>query len=153
MGRYVLTFLFCSYLIFAIITYLILFKLYKKSERKRLSTARTTSSIFKNSRFYIALIIIGTYLILTVIPCVIDFVWYAVDGVTVPYPVIRYYIISTLLSFTADAFVYILMKDPVRNVLKQKICKCKCSETWHQSEDIEMHEVKEEVCKPDYNFN
>ena len=58
------------YLIFSIVTYLYMFNIYKKSERKlrqkiSVSSAPSTYEIFRKSRFHVSIVIIGTYLLLT----------------------------------------------------------------------------------------
>ena len=87
MARYVSPPLMFIYLVFAVMTYSILFNLYKKSERRNpqkilmtstnstqeilRTTTRSTYYIFKNSRFYIALIINSSYLVLSFLPNII----------------------------------------------------------------------------------
>ena len=78
-----------AYIIFSIVSYAFMFHLYKKSERRMVHNASALSSyhIFKHSRFFIAIIIISAYLILTGMPSLINGVRYLSSDAGVPRPV------------------------------------------------------------------
>ena len=123
------------YLIFVIVAYSIMFIIYVKSERKikgwkpgpGAAPPPSKYNIFKSSRFFISMIIIGNYLLLTVIPNIIlsilsNFVHSKTRNMfRIIHSFQTFYFISTRLSHTIDAVVYIFLKKPVRTLLKKKL--------------------------------
>ena len=115
MTRYFLLSIMCIYLIFSIIVYCILFKLYRQSEKARLqkssmSANASTYHIFKNTKFYIAVMIVATYLLLTVIPSMVFSIWKLTHKENKLTVVMLIYSNSTRLSHTVDAVLYIYFK-------------------------------------------
>lgn len=111
------------YLVFAMVTYLTLFILHLKSERKirRISSSASGTSIlsiFKQSRFSIIAILITSYIVLTIVPSVFRIViWVFYPLSTIKYTVEIYYLFSTRLSSTVDGIVYIFLQKTIRQLL------------------------------------
>ena len=89
--------------------------------RRRNSYLESVYTIFSESRFFVALILNATYLILTVVPSIVRFVWCEVTNEPSPLTLTVFYIISTRISSTTDAIVYIFLSKPIRDFLKGKI--------------------------------
>lgn len=111
------------YLIFAVITYIAIFDLYVKSKRKsKLDSGlhHNNDSLFQlfvHSRFYVSVVIIACFLILTVLPEMIHSIHLFVYPFKVDYVVFfRYYAASITLSYTIDGIVYIYLQKPVRKL-------------------------------------
>ena len=125
MAVYVLTFLHIIFLIFAFFTYFIMFMKYARSKRNSTQTFSNSVEapllqIFINSRFFISLVLISTYLILTVIPSLTRTIHY-LAGYKVPYSLTFSYLISTRLSYTVDGCIYTFLQKSVRDILLAKI--------------------------------
>lgn len=128
---YMTTFLLTLYLIFAIVTYVVLFRVYARSERRLNSQLKNKKrkftsfyKIFVNSRFILPVILIGGYLVLTVVPCLIRAFYYCLfpTSLTTMTYLNYYYVLSTRLSFTVDGVIYIFVQKDVRHLLYRKLC-------------------------------
>lgn len=129
---YVMTSLFFIYILFAMFTYFTLFCVYVKSEqkyfRKHSSSGvdKSVVKIFIESRFFLSVILIGSYLLLTVFPSLIRAIWYLVSYSTFTYHMTAYYLLSTRLSHTVDAVLYIFAQRSVRDVIFRKYRAERC---------------------------
>ena len=120
--------------IFAMVSYSIMFVKYVKSKRSfhgnihgNSSTSSTSSTssivvIFSQSRFFISVLLVASYLLLSVIPYLMNTVWFLVDHKGSKsfkiYPQI-----SRRVSHTVDSVIYIFIQPPVRKMLL-RICHC-----------------------------
>ena len=120
---YVPMFLYVIYMIFALTAYTIMFAIYVRSEKRRKVRRRpSVYRIYVESRFFIAVILIASYLILTVLPSVVKTVWTIVSEGNTPMWFVSICLISTRLSHSFDAVVYIFLQKKVRNVWKRRLC-------------------------------
>ena len=115
------------YLIFALMTYLVLFNYYLNSRRNihRQPTDNTRISPWKafvDSRFFNPVLLIGSYLCLIVIPAAVRSVmtWMNPDKSNSLAAIITSVILSRL-SYTIDAVIYIYLSKPVRNILLTRL--------------------------------
>lgn len=95
-------------------------RLVSKQKHKKISILQT----FQNSRFYISCVLIVTFILFTIVPKLLAFFVYPslndvslklISGVTIG---ILYHI-----SFIVDAFIYVFMLRPVKQLLLKKIRK------------------------------
>ena len=112
-----------GYLLFAFIAYLLMFRVYLRSERRH-GRYKSVCKIFAESRFFMAVILIGMFLVFTVLPSIVRCVWdVATDNSPHPLGLDATFLLSTRLSHTIDAVVYIFLQKHVRDLLK-KFCGC-----------------------------
>ena len=111
------------YFAFALITYVILFLKYLQSQRnmRRLPTDNTRISPWKafvGSRFFIPVLLIGSYLLLISVPSLARTAagWTKSDSSAN----LTYEVLSRL-SYTVDAIIYIYVSKPVRNILLTRL--------------------------------
>ena len=120
------TVLLCSFLVFAVIAYTIMFWKYASSRRK-ISLARNPGAhqeslfrIFRNSRFFMSMILITSSLVLAVIPTLI----YALMKITnnkIALTFSQFHNFCSMLSDTADGIIYIMLQPSVRTLIHQKL--------------------------------
>ena len=117
----------CIYLLFAIITYISLFITYARSRRKFLRKNSTSSfsvvKVFMKSKFVVPVTVISTYILLAAGPGVAKTVISTSIGMFSSgweYFFI-YYSISTRISHTIDALLYIFLQKKVRNLLYKNL--------------------------------
>ena len=125
---YVPTVLCSTFLILALVTYIVMFFKFVQSRRLTMprnpdATQETFFHIFVNSRFFISVMLISSCIILAVIPVVIRS-FYTMTNL--PTYLIIYINISLMLSDTADAVIYIFMDRKVRKILWQKCSMLTC---------------------------
>ena len=113
------------YLVFAIISYAIMFTTFVRSRSQSISsssgdtaTQRSFLYWFTHSKFYVSLILITSFLIFSVFPiiylvCARAYSWNL--------DVANYILMKTYLSDTVDAFVYFFLYVPVRRLLFQRM--------------------------------
>jgi hypothetical protein len=79
-----------------------------------------TLKVFKNSRFYVSVLLILTFLVFLVIPDVVYLVYGIIlkNESQILETVVQ---ISYELSFLADGFIYIFMQPRVRNLIRRKL--------------------------------
>lgn len=125
-----------SYFLFAIITYVIMFKKFVRS-RRSVSTISINSSgfqLFQTSKFYISVLIITSFLLLAVIPNILTSIctYFEIEYTT---GVFVYVSISESLSDTADGVIYVFMYKPVRAILTKKTNSIAmwCAQRFHQT--------------------
>lgn len=113
------------FILIACVTYGFIFHLYK---RTRVPPARTSSSepppsafqVFKASRFYIAVLLMTTFIFFMAIPEMIHLSVVVISG----YHYTPLKIVLTILwalSYFSDAIIYIWMKPSVRKLMKKKL--------------------------------
>ena len=117
-----------TFLIFALVTYIVMF--FKFVQSRRLTMPRnpdapqeTVFHIFVNSRFFISVMLISSYIILAVIPLVIRS-FYTTNNL--PTYLNIYVNISLMLSDSADAVIYIFMDRTIRKIWRQKFSMFTC---------------------------
>ena len=114
-----------TYLIFAVVTYLVMFSKYVQSKRTFEQSDSSAITLFLHSRFFIPVLLISSYLIFTVIPTIIVIVWwwtspnYAVEAFRIFVMCTK---ISVRLSCTVQAFIYLFIKPQVRTLFFRKVC-------------------------------
>lgn len=100
----------------AVVSYGIMFVMFAIS-RRNVSPNETRESlctIFSKSKFYTSVLLVSSFLVLTVIPSVISLILRTYDIQEV------YMLISRNFSFTVDAVIYIFMQASVRKLLYKK---------------------------------
>ena len=120
------------YIVFAVICYVTMFCIYVNSTRRsRVSSQLTTFGIFRRSKFYVALLLITSYLLFTVIPYLI----LATSWRYLSTPVWR--LLETLIpaSDTVDFFIYLFLYRPVYKILRQ------CLPCYKRSEVTERNDL------------
>lgn len=147
MSVYVMTALYSFYLLFALFSYMSMFIRYVKSQRQVRRLAHSNSeennsilSVFVKSKFFLSVILIASYLVLTVLPCLVRSLWYISFPGTMTYAMTAYYLFSTRLSHTADAFIYTFMQKRVRELLWKKM-KCSCFR-FNNGKDLDAGEMR-----------
>lgn len=124
---YIQTSLSIIFLLFAIYAYTTIFLKFSKSRKKSVGSnpylsRQSTFTRFRQSRFYVAVLLITSLLILDVIPYLIYIALRLQKNIYL-YPNIRYYLyISTYLSDTFDGIIYIYMNSPLRHLLIECLC-------------------------------
>lgn len=114
-------------IILAMASYGIIFSRYVTSRRLVSHTERNESmlQIFRNSKFYVTILLISSFLVLTVIPGSILSI-FAYTNIEVSESFYVYTTVSFCLSTTADVIIYLFMHKTVRKVCLQKLsCKNK----------------------------
>lgn len=113
------------YSIFAIFTYILMFFTYVNSKRRLTQPSQhvTVWKIFINSKFSFSMLLIGSYLLLTVIPENIRMIYYH-KNINMLWK-LYFIILFPLLSSSVDGILYIYMKEPVKDLLKEMCCSCK----------------------------
>ena len=94
--------------------------------------------MFRNSRFYISVLIISTYLLFVTIPyCVFTFLSSEGGLLANKTSTLEYHIAEILinLTYTSDAVIYIFLQGDVRNTLLEMVycCGVNQGENLHQS--------------------
>ena len=111
--------IFIIFFLYATTIYVTVFVIYVRSER-RVATKDSMCHIFINSKFKVALLIVATFLVLMVGPYLMLFVKYlkehSIDSTT---KTITVYLAT--LSDTIDAFIYIVVYQPVTELLRREI--------------------------------
>ena len=119
-----------TYFIFSSITYCVMFMKYLKSKRifqQPDSTSLSARKIFLRSRFFISVLLISSFLVLTVIPTLVCNIWALTSPHTFrmtnePARIFMIYTnVSIRLTHTIDAVIYIFLQPRVRRLLIQKI--------------------------------
>lgn len=123
---YVPTSLFVIFLAFTIFTYSVLFYKYVVSRRQFSMNSnenhrRTIKSAITNSKFFVSIMLISTFLLFMVIPASVATFYYIVAGTMPSMSYIYYLNISVLLSDTADGLIYVFLLPSVRKFLLQII--------------------------------
>lgn len=111
------------YLVIALISYAILFSKFVKSKRQFTNDENHESlwTIFHNSKFYVSVLLIFSFLIFTIIPNLIQ-VGYTINNEDPSNGFGMYAIISLNLSYTVDGIIFIFLQERVRKLLKEKFC-------------------------------
>ena len=122
---YVPTVLYTIFVILAVVSYIIMFLKFADSRRVTMQTdpdapRQSLFRIFLNSRFFVSIILVMSYLIFMIIPSLIRVFYYIAD-VHMPDILFEYINISVTLSDTADGIIYIFMDRSVRKLLVKKV--------------------------------
>ena len=118
------------FLLFSTTTYCIIFVVFVRSRRRSSSSQQSAFHMFTHSKFYIAILLITSFLVTTVIPRIgmLPFLTYKdkdVESVA---------IILVFLSDFVDGVIYILVYDPVRKILGTLLCRPTASQQQPQVE-------------------
>ena len=108
----------CNFL-FITTTYIIVFVIFVRS-RRRVEAGRSIFNIFVRSNFSVALLIVSTWILLTVIPFFTVYILFLTKFTIIAQPKMIIHV-ATLLNFfsdTVDAIIYIVIYPPVWNLLK-----------------------------------
>ena len=107
-----------GYLIFAAIAYTKIAMKYVKSQQQVSSQPVTVSSVFRNSKFYVAVLLLVSFLLLQVFPFLTGFfmvnIFRVKDFTNKPIHVVLY--VSLYVSDTFDALIYVFIYAPVRKL-------------------------------------
>ena len=122
---YVPTVLYTIFFILAVVCYIIMFLRFAQSRRATTQTdsdspQQSLMSIFLNSRFFVSIMLVTSYLIFMIIPSLIRTFYYIADA-HMPHILFDYINISVTLSDTADGIIYIFMDRSVRKLLLKKL--------------------------------
>ena len=125
------------FLAFATITYITLFVIFVRSRRRFSSQQQSVWHMFKNSNFYIAIILISSFLVFMVVPYII---YYGVFKTKVNKEMEHILFLIWTLSDTSDALTYVFLYKPVQRSLKAAFttlcCKCRGNAFHAPSNDI-----------------
>ena len=105
-----------GFVAFSCITYALMFIVYAKSRRQLQQAPESLFRTFINSSFYISVLLITSFLVLTVVPFLVN-IHYDRLKVHMAEPVMNYVSSSLHLSDVVDAVIYILLYRPVRNMM------------------------------------
>ena len=114
------------YFAFALVTYLVLFVKYLQSRRNNIQRNPADNvrispwKAFVGSRFFISVLLIGSYLLLTSVPSLVRT---ALGWTTTDSSGNLSYEVLSRLSYTVDAIIYIYVSKPVRNILLTRLRK------------------------------
>ena len=119
---------FMLFLVFATVSYAIMFTVFVQTNRRTSSSQQLSLlRIFARSKFYVAVLLISTFSILQVIPFLVWHYYKYISSATgLHRKIYLYYIVSSNLSDTADALIYIFLYRPVQGILSRNfrsICK------------------------------
>lgn len=136
------------FLSIAVLAYSLIFRSFVKQKRKKgmLSVngenesekRRTLWKVFRESRFYVAVLLISTFTVFVVVPDFV-FAFHACQGDARN---IRY--ITTIcyaISYFSDALIYVFLNDKVRKLFVQKLRKMKASFLGENSSDFVNEET------------
>ena len=105
-----------GFVVFSCITYAIMFAVYAKSRRQLQQAPESLFRTFINSSFYISVLLITSFLVLTVVPLLVN-IHFDRLKVEMEEPVMNYVYSSLHLSDVVDAVIYILLYRPVRSMM------------------------------------
>ena len=124
---YIPTILNVVYLGFAAATYLIMFRKYISSRRlvRKKSKDSSVFNMFRQSKFFVSVLLIASFLVLTVVPYLIIFIC-NLNGTVLSKSFYIYSNTCILLGDTLDAIIYIFTYIPVSRLLKRRVKSAKC---------------------------
>ena len=106
------------FFVFSVVTYIVMFVYYVRSKRSSSSSHQSSLELFKHSNFHIAVLLISSFLVLTVIPLLILHTYYTILDVQVDRTLHKFINILLSLSDTVDALIYVFLYSPVRKLIK-----------------------------------
>ena len=115
-----------SVIVLSIVTYLYIFKRYKSSQSRTSSTSiesrahsLSSANLFKNSKFFIPLLLTITFAIFIAVP---DLSFFIIEINKKKYPALHVALrLCYPLSDLADAFIYLYLQPSVRRLLWKKL--------------------------------
>ena len=120
--KFIFPTLYVLYIVFASITYLIMFMIFVRSRRRSSYAQQSAFQLFTHSKFYVALLLIASFLLFSVIPMLIKS-GMRLKIIAQNQNVDNVMNICFYISDTADGIIYILFYPPVRNILRKVLCK------------------------------
>ena len=116
-----------SFLTFAIFSYAVMFQKFLLS-RRSLTTSDTEPlsawKTFRKSKFFVCVMLVSSFLVLWVLPTVINTIGSLPTALPERNsPILQYVLISVILSDTADGIIYVFLTPDVRNLLKKMFGK------------------------------
>ena len=105
-GFYIFPVLYMLYFFFAVSTYIIIFVLFVRSHRRSISSRQSIFYMFKHSKFYVAVLLISSFLLFLVIPQLIFTAMMLSD--TKDSTILYILLVLTCLSDTFDGIIYFL---------------------------------------------
>ena len=142
---YVLSIFYSIFLIFAVVTYVCMFLKYATSRREsmmnptelRMSARKrrkkpsvvkrksfTLFNLFIRSKFFTSIVLVLTYLVLTVIPSLVRTMFY-LTGCKPHYAFSFWYYVSMRVSYTVDGIIYTFLQKKVIHLVKQRCRVCR----------------------------
>jgi hypothetical protein len=118
--HYIRPALFIIYGLFAIVTYTSMFLQYARSQRNTNAPQSSLFNIFINSRFFVSVLLIGSCMLLAVIPELILLIL-KLASIPLPSQFNLYKHVSFRLSDFIDAIIYIFLQPDVRKLLLTKL--------------------------------
>ena len=120
--KYLASVLCISFFLFAAVSYIIMFYVFVKSNRRTSSTLqRSVLHLFIHSKFYVAILITSTTLVLMVIPELL-FSYFRIKYFQIfsgPNWIRELLNIINNFSDTTDALIYVLCYSPVKNIMRK----------------------------------
>ena len=111
--------LYVIYVLFAIVTYTVMFLKFARSRRNTNARESSLFKIFINSRFFVSVLLITSFLLLAVFPYLICSFMF-LTGIILSKQIILCTIVLYRLSDFIDAIIYIFLQPHVRKLLLQK---------------------------------
>ena len=121
--------LFFVFFLFAVTTYLLIFIVYVRSRRRSTAAQLSVPQLFTRSRFSVALLLVSSFLLLTVVPELVYFTM-SLKKFRMDFDIL-FFIIPNV-SDTTDAFIYIIMYAPIRKLLISNLRRVLM---WFESDD------------------
>ena len=103
------------FLLFAVVAYILMFLSFSKSRRRSTVSNQSFLYMFTHSKFYMAVLLVGTFLLLAVVPRLIRTEMFFTN--TWNFTLADALIIVCNLSDIADGLIYILVYAPIRSLL------------------------------------
>ena len=127
MTVYALSVLNTIYLVFAVVSYVIMFLHYSASQRRtHIGHSGGFFKAFRRSKFFIPVVIVTSSLCLVVLPSLARKSHFIL-GYKTPYELTFFYLVALRLSYTVDGIIYSLLQRPVRNLLWNIIRNRSCN--------------------------
>ena len=127
LSRYITTALFTIFLVFAIFSYSVMFLKFLSSSRntstRNKRSKHTILYTFRHSKFFISVMLVSTFLVLMVIPNLINTVLKISGNVdtTIANSLDLCINVCVALSDTADGLIYVFLQAPVKRLLFRKL--------------------------------
>ena len=123
MAVYVLSSFYVLYLVFAVISYILIFAKYLITERRLSTSQGENRAVITNQhrpRFTLCILLVITYVVLTVLPSLTRAGLY-IRGTQFPYAITYWYLISIRISYTVDGVLYVFIQKKVQRVFWNKV--------------------------------
>ena len=121
-GFYIFPVIHVLFFVFAVTTYIIMFIAFVRSRRRSSVSQHSVLYLFAHSKFYAAVLLMASFLLLMVIPSIVFFSMVESDTLTDSSRYIL--IVLTCLSDTFDGIIYFIFYPPVRQLIRKFFHQC-----------------------------